>query len=319
MLNKLTDEIINGRRLNRYDSLNFFESCNLSELTDCADKIKEAFCKNKINLCTIINGRSGKCSENCKFCAQSSHYKTETNEHSFLSPEDILKDCRANEKEGVHRYSIVTAGKRLEGEDLKLALKAYQLIKSKCSVKICASHGLLTDEAFTLLKENGVTRYHANIETSRRFFKSICSTHTFEDKISCIKAAQRAGLSVCSGGIIGMGETFADRIDMALCLSELNIDSIPINVLIPIKGTAFENLLPISQDEILRTIAMFRFINPTADIRLAAGRSVFKDHGARAFKSGANSAITGNMLTTTGCNTKSDIKMLTEMGFDLNT
>lgn len=318
MLNTITDEIINGRRLNRGDNLDFFEACSLSELMSCADKIKTAFCKNKINLCTIINGKSGKCSENCKFCAQSSHYKTKINDHPFLSPEEILKDCKANEKEGVHRYSIVTAGKRLEGEDLTLALKAYRLINNECNVEVCASHGLLADEAFKLLKESGVSRYHANIETSRRYFKCICSTHTFEDKISCIKAAQRAGLSVCSGGIIGMGETFLDRIDMALCLSELNIDSIPINVLIPIKGTAFENVSPISQDEIIRTIAMFRFVNPTADIRLAAGRSVFADHGARAFKSGANSAITGNMLTTTGCNTKSDIEMLTKMGFDLN-
>lgn len=312
----LANEIINGRRLCRDDDLGFFITCELDGLCEGADMLRRHFCASHADLCSIINGRSGRCSENCKFCAQSAHHCTGIEEYGFLDGQKILDECLYNEKKGVHRFSIVTAGRTLAGEDFEKALNAYRLLKSESKVELCASHGLLTQEQFYRLKEAGVQRYHANIETSRRNFPNICTTHTFEDKLECIRRAKNAGLEVCSGGIIGMGETWEDRIDMALTLSEVGVRSIPINALIPIKNTPLENLQRISENDILRTVAIFRFIVPQADIRLAAGRDLMSDCGRRAFLSGANSTITGDMLTTSGNKILQDIKMLHKIGFD---
>nr|WP_312289715.1 biotin synthase BioB [Clostridium chromiireducens] len=316
-MKKLADEIIAGRRLNRNDNLDFLLTADLKELCEGSDKIRKELCGDKVDLCTIINGRSGRCSENCKFCAQSTHHKAEVKEYNFLDPEIILEDCKKNEKNGVHRYSIVTAGRALTGEDFQKAVQAYEMMNKECSINLCASHGFLTEEEFMKLKEAGVSMYHANIETSKNNFHNICTTHSYEDKIKEIKLAQKVGLKVCSGGIIGMGETWEDRIDMAISLSELNVISIPINVLMPIKGTPFENLERIPEEDILRTIAIFRYINPTAYIRMAAGRTYFTDGGTKIFRSGANATITGDMLTTVGNNTFQDKIMLTNLGFDI--
>ena len=191
-------------------------------------------------------------------------------------------------------------------------------LQEECKeIELCASHGLLTKEQFEILRKVGVTRCHANIETSRRYFPSICTTHTFEDKLACIRAAKEAGLEVCSGGIVGMGETWEDRLDMALTLAELEVDSIPLNALMPIPGTPFENLKQLTEEELLRVIAMFRFINPSTSIRLAAGRKLMKENGKKAFFSGANATITGDMLTTSGNNTKQDKQMLVASGFEI--
>ncbi|MGN0415624.1 MAG: biotin synthase BioB [Agathobacter sp.] len=262
-IKKLASEIIEGRRLTRTDDLSFFKDADLQELASGAEVIREALCSNHVDLCTIINGRAGRCSENCKFCAQSAHNHTGCDVHGMLEPEVVLKDCKEREAAGV-------------------------------------------------------TMYHENIETSKRNFPNICTTHTYEDKIDEIKMAKEAGLTICSGGIIGMGETWEDRVDMAISLAELEVESIPINALIPVKGTPFEDLPRLTEDEIIRTLAMFRFINPTAYIRMAAGRNYFADGGKRLFRSGVNATITGDMLTTVGNNTKQDIEMLTNMGFDIS-
>jgi biotin synthase len=316
-MDKLTEEIINGKRLTRNDNLEFLITTDLEKLCIGANKIRKELCGNKVDLCTIINGRSGGCSENCKFCAQSAHNNTEVKKYDFLDPDIILRDCKRNEANGVHRYSIVTAGRSLNSDDFDKAVQAYKMMNKECSVNLCASHGFLSEEEFFSLRETGVTMYHSNIETSKRNFHNICTTHSYEDKIKEINLAQKIGFKVCSGGIIGMGETWEDRIDMAVSLYELNVVSIPINVLIPIKGTSLENIEIISIEDILRTIAIFRFINPTAYIRMAAGRSYFKDGGAKLFLSGANATITGDMLTTVGNNTLQDKIMLTNLGFDL--
>lgn len=317
-MKKLAKEIIVGKRLKRGDDLNFFLTSKLEELLEGANTIRESLCGNKVDLCTIINGRSGGCSENCKFCAQSSHNYTGIKEYNFLDSYKIVEDCKKNEEKGVHRYSIVTAGRTLSSKDFNKAIESYKKMYSECNIELCASHGFLTEEEFIRLKEIGVSMYHTNIETSKDNFSNICTTHTYEDKINEIKLAQKVGLKVCSGGIIGMGETWSDRIDMAISLSELQIESIPINVLMPIKGTYYENLKPISEDDILRTIAIFRYINPTAYIRMAAGRKYLKDGGIKVFFSGANATITGDMLTTIGNNTCQDKKMLTDLGFDIS-
>ena len=314
---KLAKEIIEGKRLTRADDLSFFEEVDLEELCQVANEIREKLCGNEVSLCSIINGRSGRCSEDCKFCAQSGHHHTEVINYAFLDVDEIVTDCKKHADKGVHRYSIVTAGRTLKGADLEIVCKAYKKMKEECEIELCGSHGLLDEEAFRALKMSGVTMYHENIETSKRNFPNICTTHTYEEKIECIKLAQSLGFKVCSGGIIGMGETFEDRIDMAVSLAELGVNSIPINALIPIKGTAYESLKALKEEEILRAVAMFRFINPQAYIRLAAGRILMEDSGKKAFLSGANATITGDLLTTSGNNIEEDKTMLVQMGFEI--
>ncbi len=316
-IKKLSQEIIEGRILKRNEDLSFFATEDLDELCQGADSIRKALCGDDVDLCSIINGRSGSCSENCKFCAQSSHHHTGIENYSFLDTDMIVADCKKHADKGVHRYSIVTAGRDLRGKDLEAACNTYKRMNEECDIDLCASHGLLSEEAFIALKESGVSMYHENIETSKRNFPNVCTTHTYEDKINGIKLAQKLGFNVCSGGIIGMGEAFEDRLDMAVSLAELEVKSIPINALMPIKGTAYENIEQLTEDEILRTIAMFRFINPTARIRLAAGRILMKDSGKRAFHAGANATITGDLLTTSGNNIEEDKEMLTKMGFQI--
>ncbi len=314
---RLAEEIIGGKRIHRGDDMDFFISADIKLLCEGADRIRKHFCGDHVDLCSIINGKSGKCSENCRFCAQSAHNCTGINEYPFLDTETILNECKHNEAKGVHRFSIVTAGRTLSDADFEKAFEAYSTLHEKTDMMLCGSHGLLTDEQFKRLRLAGVSRYHCNIETSRRNFPNICTTHTFDDKVECIKRAKNAGFEICSGGIIGMGETWSDRIDMAVTLSELGVTSIPINALMPIKGTPFEDLERLSEEDILRTVSIFRYIAPSADIRLAAGRDLMTNCGKQAFLSGANSTITGDMLTTSGNDINGDVKMLREMGFDI--
>lgn len=315
-ITNLANEIIEGRRLKRGEDFSFFITCDLNELCQGADRIREKYVGERVDLCSIINGRSGKCPENCKFCAQSAHNHTNCEVYDFLSEDKLVEACKFNEEQGVHRFSIVTAGKALTGEEFEKAVKAYERMHKECpDIELCASMGFLTKEQFERLKEAGVTSYHHNIETSRRNFPNVCTTHTYEMKMETLKVVKEVGLYVCSGGIIGMGETWEDRIDMAVSLFEAGADSIPINALMPIKGTPYEGLERLSEDDILRTIAIFRFINPEADIRLAAGRALLDNDGEIAFKSGASATITGDMLTTVACATiKSDKEMLKALG-----
>lgn len=314
---ELANEIINGRRINREDDLSIFLTCDLDELGKGADLIRAHFIGDKVDLCSIINGRSGRCPEDCKYCAQSAHNHTDCEIYDFLPEEKILEACRLNEQEGVDRFSIVTAGKALTGEEFDKAIHAYETMNKECNIELCASMGFLSKEQLQRLKDAGVTSYHHNIETSERNFHNICTTHTYQMKMDTLKMVKEVGMYVCSGGIIGMGETWEDRLDMAISLAEVGADSIPINALMPIKGTPLENLERISEDDVLRTISFFRYINPKAEIRLAAGRALLTNDGEKAFASGASATITGNMLTTVACATiKRDKEMLKNMGRD---
>ena len=310
----IAKKIINGERLNPDDDLNFLLTTPLEELQEGARLIQEKFCGNHIDLCTIINGKSGRCSEDCKYCAQSARHKTGVDEYDFLPTEEILKVALANERAGVNRFSIVTSGRALDGKNFERAIETYKILRANLKIDLCASHGILNAEQLRRLRATGVTSYHHNLETSRRFFSKICTTHTYDDRIKTIKLAQAEGFCVCSGGIIGMGETWQDRIDLAFELAALKIESIPVNVLMPIPGTALENLKPLAPEDILRTIAIFRYINPTANVRLAAGRKFLPDCGASALKHGASASITGNMLTTSSNSIKDDLKLLDSLG-----
>ena len=314
-MKQLAEQIIAGRRLTRSDDLEAFLSAPLQELCDGADQIRKALCGTQGDLCSIINGRSGRCAEDCKFCAQSCHYQTKIDEYPFLDQSSIVREFRQNRSGGVHRFSIVTAGRSLQGKDLDKALDTYRELHREGGMKLCASHGLQTVEEFRRLKQAGVERAHINLEACRRYFPRVCTTHTYDDKLANIARAREAGLEVCSGGIIGMGETWQDRLDLAVSLAELEITSIPINILRPIPGTPYEAMEPLSNDDVLRCVAFFRYLNPTAWIRLAAGRGQFPDGGACLFRSGANSAITGDMLTTTGTSIAGDLRMFRQLGY----
>ncbi|BAL85061.1 putative biotin synthase (plasmid) [Selenomonas ruminantium subsp. lactilytica TAM6421] len=310
----LTEKIIAGQRLGRGDDLSLLLTAPLVELMEGAGRLQKHFCGNHIDLCTIINGRSGRCSENCKYCAQAACHKTGIEEYDFLLKEEIIANARANEAAGVNRFAIVTSGRALGGREFDQAIETYEEMHETLHIDLCASHGIISREQFRRLRQAGVTSYHHNIETSRRFFPQICTSHTYDDRIKTIKIAQEEGMCVCSGGIIGMGETWEDRLDMALSLAELHIQSIPINALMAIKGTGLEDREPLKPEDILRTIAIFRFINPEANIRLAAGRKLLPQNGATAFVHGASASITGNMLTTSGTTIKEDLAILADLG-----
>lgn len=314
----LAKEIIAGRRLTSADDLQVLLDAPLEELMQGADLIRKELCGMRVDLCSIVNGRGGRCSENCKFCAQSAHHNTHCDTYPFLKKEQFLADIARVRDNGVDRYSVVTAGRTLEGPDLEAAIESYRAMHEAFpDMLLCASHGLMTTENLMRLKEAGVSRYHTNVETSEAFFPSICTTHTYEDKKEQIRRAKAAGLAVCSGGILGMGETWQDRLDMALLLSSYEIDSIPLNFLIPVPGTPLGDREKLQPEEIIRIVAVFRYINPTAYIRIAAGRNYFEDGGAALFRAGANATITGDMLTTIGNTTAQDRAMLTGMGLSV--
>lgn len=311
---KLTDQILAGYRLKPQDDVSPLLTADLAELQEGARRLQDEFCGNHVDFCTIINGRSGRCGENCKYCAQAACHHTGIDTYDFLPKEEIIRHAKANQDAGANRFAIVTSGRALTDRDFDKAIEAYKEMNATLSIGLCASHGLLTREQLHRLYAAGVRSYHHNIETSRRFFPQICTSHTYDDRIRTIKLAQAEGFCVCSGGIIGMGETWQDRLDMAFALQELGIESIPINALMAIPGTGMEGRPSLPAEDILRTIAIFRFINPTANIRLAAGRKLLPENGATALRAGASASITGDMLTTSGTTIKDDMEMLKRLG-----
>lgn len=310
----LKNKIIGGEKISRTEATELINA-PLEELCKCADEIRKHFCKDGFDICTIINGKCGRCSEDCKFCAQSARYKTMIEEYPLLDTDEIVRQAKYNAERGVLRYSIVTSGKMLSDSDVDKVCESIKAIKSEVGIEVCVSFGLLGVEQFKKIKAAGASRVHCNLEASRNFFPSVCSTHTYDMKIETLKSARLAGLSICSGGIMGLGETMEDRIDMAFDLRELAVKSVPINFLNPIKGTPFENNPPLSDDEKRRIVAIYRFILPDASIRLAGGRGLIADKGEGCFRSGANAAISGDMLTTSGITIENDMKMLKKLGF----
>ena len=293
------------------------EKEDIVELCNSANKVREFFCGKEVDLCSIMNAKSGSCTEDCKFCAQSAHYKTNVEVYGLVSKEDALKHAMENKQEGVNRFSLVTSGRGATGSDFGKILDIYEKLNKEVKVDLCASLGILGYEQLLKLKEKGITMYHHNLETSREYYENICTTHSYDERIDTIKAASRAGMDVCSGGIIGLGESLMDRIKLAFTLRELGVKSIPVNVLNPVAGTPLENAESLSQEEILKTIAIIRFVNPKALIRLAGGRNRIDEFGKNCFNAGANATITGNYLTTSGNKICDDKKMISELNLEV--
>ena len=286
----------------------------IMELVAEANRVREKFAGVKIDLCTIMNAKSGSCAEDCKFCAQSSRHATGIKAYPLKKKEEMLEAAVRAKETGADRFDIVTSGDKLSDTDFNTILDVVREVTEKIKIKMCASLGSMNEERFSLLKSAGLIRYHHNIETSERFFPEIVTTHTFQERVNTIKAAKKCGLEVCSGGIIGMGEDMRDRIDMALTLKELNVDSVPINILVPIKGTLMEGRALLSAREAIRTIAIFRIILEDKTIKIAAGREgALKDFQALAFMAGANGMLIGGYLTIKGRTIDEDWKLVEEV------
>lgn len=268
----------------------------------------------KFDLCSIINARSGKCSEDCRFCAQSGHYNTNIEEFALLDTEKIAEQSEQAYQNGAEHFGIVTSGRGLNMQEIERIAEAVHLITEKGHIRPCCSLGTLNREQFRLLKQAGLKRYHHNIETSESFYPQIVTTHSYQERLDTVTAAREEDLEVCSGGLIGLGETLKDRVSMALTLKNLDVQSIPLNVLIPIPGTPMGSAPPLSAAEIIRTIALFRLIHPERTIKIAAGReSRLKEFQTLGFLAGANGMLIGGYLTVAGRSVEEDKKMLEEL------
>lgn len=316
MMEELKKKILDGGQASREEAL-LLADAPLEELVAAANEIRERICGNGFDICTIINGKCGRCSEDCKYCAQSVHYHTSCSEsYPLLDTEALLEGAKYNDARGVLRYSIVTSGRKLSDREVDQACQSIRAIKEETSMEVCVSFGLLGEAQFRKIREAGASRVHCNLESSRRYFPKVCTTHTYDEKIETLKAAGRAGLSICSGGILGLGETMEDRIDMVLTARELGVKSIPMNLLNPIPGTPYEHNRPLTREEACRCAAIFRFLIPDASIRLAGGRGLMGDQGEACFRSGANAAISGDMLTTAGITVETDMALIRKLGFE---
>lgn len=319
MIEALKQKVLNHQDLSYEEALSLSNAADKEALYKAADEIRLHFCNKVIDLCSITNAKSGKCTQDCKWCSQSMHHSSDIEEYEIIDSKKAVKEAVDNAKQGVDRHSLVTSGRRVSNKTLDGLIPIYREIAKQSSISLCASMGLITEEQMSRLKnEANVKHYHCNIETAPSFFSELVTTHTIDEKIETIKLAQKVGLKVCSGGIIGMGETMEQRIEMAFTLRNLEIQSIPINILQPIKGTALENFPPLSEDEILTTIAVFRFINPKANLRFAGGRVQIKDFQHKALRAGISAALTGDYLTSTGSNIQEDIQDFKNAGFKIN-
>lgn len=321
-IKKIIDKILNGGSIEFEEAKMLIDikeedKNSLELLFNGANRIRTKFMGNRVDLCTIMNTKSGKCSEDCKFCAQSIHYNTGIEDYELLNYGAILKRAKEMEEAGAHRFSLVTSGKGLKGKDFDNIIKIYSRLSKDTSLKLCASHGVISYEQAIQLKQAGVSMYHHNVETSRDFYDKICTTHTYDERIETIKNLIKADMEICCGGIIGMDETEEDRLKMAFEIRALGVKSIPLNVLSPVKGTPMGEKEVLKPLEILKTMAVYRYIIPDCYIRYAGGRIALKDKQSIGFKAGVNAALVGNYLTTVGNSIEEDKEMILCQGLEI--
>lgn len=312
----LKQRLFEGGEVTQAEALWLAELPNKELLYKAAGEITRHFGKPAFNPCSIINARAGKCSENCKWCAQSGHYHTDSDVHGIVSSGQVVSQARYDEAKGVKRFCQVTSGRAVKGEALKKICDNYLELRKQTNLFLCGSLGLLNREELQQLWDAGMRRYHCNLEAAPSYFGEVCTTHTIEEKIQTLKWAREIGFELCSGGIIGMGETREQRIELAIKLREVQPDSIPINILAPIKGTPLADTPLIGDEEILETVALFRFIHPKAELRFAGGRGrLSHDVQLQALNIGINAAVVGDLLTTVGSKIDEDRELASEAGY----
>ncbi len=313
---QLAEGILGGNQLSteQLSELALMPEQEVFHLLPGANMLRDSFLGSGIHLCTIVNGKSGKCSEDCAFCAQSAFAKTDAPVYPLL-PKNELKEGSQAAKDGkVHRYSIVTSGKRLSARDLGVVGEAVSEMYSE-GVSCCASLGTLGLEDLYRLRQAGLTRYHHNLEAARSFYPSICTTHPYEERVKTVRAAKEAGLSVCSGGLFGMGESDTQVLELALFIKELDVDAVPINFLTPIQGTPLQGIEALTPLRCLKIIALFRFVLPQKEIIICGGREAnLRELHPLVFYAGASGIMTGNYLTTKGRSLDEDLQMLEDLG-----
>ena len=310
----LAERACAGQGVSRDEALWLAGECPLPMLMAAADKVRRHFFGDGVVFCGIVNARSGRCPADCAFCSQSSHHQTSAPEYPLVAVSEMIA-AAANLAANVGCFGIVTSGPSLPTAEVAKVAEAAAAIRQRLGIEVSASLGRINRKALSILKSSGVRHYHHNLETSVAFYPRICTTHRWEEKLNTLRTAQELGFELCSGGLFGMGETWADRIDLALTLRALGVRSVPINFLNPVAGTPLGQRPPLAAEEALRIIALYRMLLPTAVIRLCGGRPlVLARHQAEALRSGANGLMTGNYLTTPGFDPASDRRLVEELG-----
>jgi len=315
MLQKVKLKLENGEPIDFSEAMELMNlhGSKCMELFSLANNVRSKL-GDRVDLCSIVNAKCGLCPEDCKFCAQSVHNDAGITPYPLMDGDEILNMALMMQEEGAARFCIVTSGKETESEDFEKILGTIRMLRKETALSICISLGTLTEKSARELKKAGAARIHHNLETSEDFFKNVCTTHTYVEKIRTIQIARAAGLEVCCGGIIGLGESARDRVELAFTLRELDVDSIPINILNPIAGTPLSCAKPPTPMEVLKTIAVFRLILPQKNIRVAGGREKnLRDLQCLCLLSGANGLLLGNYLTTPGRAPREDIRMIHDL------
>ena len=318
-ISAVLDDILAGAYIDETAAteLSLAEGADQWDLFAAAGRVREHFRGKTIDVCSIVNAKSGACSEDCAYCAQSVHHSTDAPVYPLISLDRMTEAARSAKKNKAKRFCIVTSGRGINSdEDLENIARGIERVR-ELGLSPCATLGTLTREQLAYLKHAGLHRFHHNIETSKDYFPRICTTHTFEERLEVLNHARSLGLSTCSGGILGMGESLEDRIKMAMTLREVNVDSVPVNFLMPIKGTPFEELQAITPLEALHSLALFRLILPDKEIRVCAGRgTTLGQLHPLIFAVGANGFMIGNYLTTSGLNPEDDLRMIRDLGLE---
>ena len=317
-LARIAENILDGSLIDRSEIEYLFSiDDSLPDLLYRANQIRQKFFGNEVKICSIVPARLGGCNQDCKFCAQSARYSTAFKETKTLTDEQILDAAREAKQKGVPNFGIVYSGKTISEKELARLEKLIARIGNEIGINVCGGFGIIDYEQAARLKKAGLSRYNHNLETSRNHFQNIVTTHDYDTRIETVKAAKKAGLGLCTGGIFGIGETDADRIDMALELRELGVDMVPMNFLHPIPGTPLADMPTMQPKQILRLIALYRFVLPTAGIKVAGGRVLnLRDMQSWIFYAGATSILSGNYLTTGGRAVEEDLRMIKDLGLE---
>ena len=317
LINDIVKRTLAGGSITPEEALRLSEAegTGIYDLFRAASRLKEHFVGNEVHLCSIINAKSGRCAEDCAFCAQSAHHKTDAPIYPLVREEQMVESARLAETNGSACFGIITSGTTVKGAELEQILSALRRIRKETTILPSCSLGIIDEETARKLKDAGMDTYHHNLETAESFFPSICTTHEYQDDVDTVRAVKKAGVKVCSGGIFGLGESAAQRVEMAFTLKDLDVDSVPMNFLNPIEGTRLEGAANITAMECLKTVALYRMILPDKRITVCGGREKnLRDLQSWIFFAGANGTMIGNYLTTLGRNVDTDLTMFSDLG-----